>query len=81
MTARAERVATGASGVGEVSQIERAVVEEAVVAAAKLHEAGDRPAFSIWSVPPTPVVVPLMARSDSAPTVLPALMRAKPFTP
>ena len=30
-----------ASGVGEVPQVERAIVEDAVVAADELHEAGD----------------------------------------
>ena len=39
-----QRIAPAAPiGVGEVPQVERAVVEEAVIAAAELHEARDRP--------------------------------------
>src|SRR5262249_54400860 len=36
-----ERIASAPRGVGEMSQIERAIVEDAVIAASELHEAFD----------------------------------------
>ncbi len=36
-----ERIAAAPSGVGEVPQVERAIVDDAVIAADELHEAGD----------------------------------------
>ena len=38
-----QRIAAAPSGVGEVPQVEQAIVEEAVIAANELHEARDRP--------------------------------------
>ena len=36
-----DRIAAAPSGVGEVPQVERAIVDDAVIAADELHEAGD----------------------------------------
>ena len=38
-----KRIAAAPSGVGEVPQVEQAIVEDAVIAAGELHEARDRP--------------------------------------
>ena len=76
----AERIATPSPLVSaKCLRLNDAIVEEAVNAAAELHEARDRP--GVLDLAPDPGVVPLMARSDRAPTVLPASTRAKPFKP
>ena len=71
----AERIAHAVpSGVGEVPQVERAIVEDAVIAAGELHEAGDGAVVDDAGVVAGKSGLPATARSDNAP-MLPSLVR------